>query len=183
MPWRPSASVQVRASAIWPTAAAAWLSSSLSAPGTSLRRLRPSAMAPDDTTSTSRPSPCRPARSSVSDVSHASLSAPARESTSSEEPTLTTMRRKSVRRGVVMGGLDSSCAGSTRASIENIAQIQEMDGRVKPGHDEVARRSPLRIPGGDERRVLAVDLARGFDHGHQAAQYLVHALPGMGRED
>ncbi len=30
MPWRPSTSAQVRASAIWPTAAAAWLSSSFS---------------------------------------------------------------------------------------------------------------------------------------------------------
>ena len=37
MPWRPSTSAQVRASAIWPTAAAAWLSSSFSDPARQLQ--------------------------------------------------------------------------------------------------------------------------------------------------
>jgi hypothetical protein len=55
MPWSPSTSDQIRASAIWPTAAAAWLSSSFSAPRGSFRRLRPSAIEPDETISSSRP--------------------------------------------------------------------------------------------------------------------------------
>ena len=63
MPWRPSASAQVRASAICPTAAAAWLSSSLSEPRGSFSTARPSAIAPDDTTRMSRFSPCSRAMS------------------------------------------------------------------------------------------------------------------------
>ena len=45
----------MRASAIWPTAAAAWLSSSFSAPAESPSTERPSAIAPEETTSTSAP--------------------------------------------------------------------------------------------------------------------------------
>src|SRR5215470_9865902 len=100
MPWRDSACVQVRASAIWPTAAAAWLSSSLSAPAASLSTARPSAIAPEETTRTSRPSLCKAAMSAESDASHSRLSPPAAESTRSEDPTLTTMRRKSFSDGV-----------------------------------------------------------------------------------
>ena len=48
------AAAQVRASAIWPTAAAAWLSSSLSGPFGSLSMERPSAIAPEETTRRSR---------------------------------------------------------------------------------------------------------------------------------
>src|SRR4029077_4017091 len=102
MSWRDSASAQVRASAIWPTAAAAWLSSSLSGPSGNLSTARPSAMAPDETTMTSRLSRCSAARSAESAASHASLSLPALASTRSEEPTLTTMRRKSANRRVFM---------------------------------------------------------------------------------
>src|SRR5580693_2583676 len=58
MSCRDSASVQVRASAIWPTAAAAWLSSSLSGPSGNFSTARPSAMAPEETTMTSRLSRC-----------------------------------------------------------------------------------------------------------------------------
>ena len=57
-------------------------------------------MAPDDTTSTSRLSLCKAAMSAASESSHSRLSSPAAESTSSEEPTLTTMRRKSFSDGV-----------------------------------------------------------------------------------
>ena len=45
----PSTSDQIRASAICPTAAAAWLSSSFSVPRGNFSRLRPSAIEPDDT--------------------------------------------------------------------------------------------------------------------------------------
>src|SRR4029079_16446150 len=104
MPWRDSASVQVRASAIWPTAAAAWLSSSFSGPPASLSTARPSTMAPEETTRMSRVSPCSAARSAANDASQDSLITPASESTRSEEPTLTMMRRKSSSAGVFMSG-------------------------------------------------------------------------------
>ena len=107
MPCRPSASAQVRASAIWPTAAAACESSSFSGPRGSFSTARPSAIAPDDTTRMSRFSLCSCAMSSASEASQSSCTRPAAESTSSDEPTLMTMRRKSVRRGVLrdIGGL------------------------------------------------------------------------------
>ena len=76
------------------------LSSSLSAPAGSLSTARPSAIAPDDTTSTSPLSLCSAAMSAASESSQSRLSAPAEESTSSEEPTFTTMRRKEAREGV-----------------------------------------------------------------------------------
>ena len=60
---------------------------------------RPSAMAPDDTTRISRLSLCSAAMSSASEDSHCSCSRPACASTSSDEPTLTTMRRKSLSDG------------------------------------------------------------------------------------
>ena len=101
MPCLPSTSAQVRASAIWPTAAAAWLSSSLSGPFGSLSTERPSAIAPEETTMMSRLSLCSRAMSAASETSHASFSRPAAASTSSDEPTLTTMRRKSARAGVL----------------------------------------------------------------------------------
>src|SRR3979490_1128485 len=102
MPWRPSASDQVRASAICPTAAAAWLSSSLSGPLGSRSTARPSAIAPDDTTRISRPCACSLAISAASEASHASLTRPASASTSRDDPTLTTMRRKSASKGIVL---------------------------------------------------------------------------------
>src|SRR5580704_534693 len=122
MPRRDSASVQVRASAIWPTAAAAWLSSSSSRPGGNLSTVRPSAMAPEDTTSRSRLPPCSTARSAISDSSQASLSLPACASTSREEPTLTTIRRKSASRGVsmlvFMAGVVAGLAGRPKRDKE-----------------------------------------------------------------
>src|SRR5882724_10780025 len=112
MPWRPSASAQVRASAIWPTAAAACESSSLSAPLGSLSTERPSAIAPDDTTRISRPPACRPEISPASETSQSSCTRPAAASTSSDEPTFTTMRRKSARRGVL--GMAVICRSARR---------------------------------------------------------------------
>jgi hypothetical protein len=56
MPCAPSTSDQMRASAICPTAAAAWLSSSFSAPRGNFSFARPSAIEPDDTIRTSQPS-------------------------------------------------------------------------------------------------------------------------------
>ena len=91
---------QARASAICPTAAAACASSSLSAPAGSLSTARPSAMAPEDTTMTSRFCACRAARSAARPLSQSRLSEPAAASTSSDEPTFTTMRRKEERVGV-----------------------------------------------------------------------------------
>src|SRR3984885_6280528 len=64
-------------------------------------------MAPEETTSRSRLSPCSAARSAVSEASQFSLSLPACASTRSEDPTFTTMRRKSVNRGVFMAALFS----------------------------------------------------------------------------
>src|SRR5262245_43238659 len=57
-------------------------------------------MAPEDTTRTSRRPLCRPAISAASEASHSRLRPPAEESTSNEEPTFTTMRRKSLSDGV-----------------------------------------------------------------------------------
>src|SRR5262245_49065395 len=57
-------------------------------------------MAPEETTRTSRLSLCSPAISVASEASHALFSPPAEESTNSEEPTFTTMRRKSLSDGV-----------------------------------------------------------------------------------
>ena len=110
MRWRPSTSDHVRARAICPTAAAAWLSSSLSGPGGSLSTARPSAIAPDETTSTSRLSRCRAAMSSASAESQSSCSRPPSLSTRSDEPTFTTMRRKSVREGAFRD-MFSGCDG------------------------------------------------------------------------
>src|SRR6516164_4271955 len=104
MSCRDSASVQVRANAICPTAAAPWLSSSASSPAASLSTARPSAMAPEDTTRMSRLPACSPAMSAASDASHFSLSRPPLASTKSEEPILTTIRRKSPSRGVFIAG-------------------------------------------------------------------------------
>src|SRR5215213_2973406 len=114
MPWRPSASAHVRASAICPTAAAACESSSLSGPPGSFSTARPSAIAPDDTTRISRFSPCSRAMSSASEASHVSLTRPAAASTSRDEPTLTTMRRKSVSAGVFR---DMGCGLSGRPCL------------------------------------------------------------------
>src|SRR5882757_1826762 len=102
MPWLPSTSDQIRASAICPTAAAPWLSSSFSGPRGNFRRLRPSAIEPDETTRTSRPSPCSLAMSAASADSHDARTSPASESISSDEPTLTTMRRKFLSAGRAM---------------------------------------------------------------------------------
>src|SRR5207248_9317996 len=88
--------------AVWPPAAAAWLASSVSGPFGSLSTDRPSAIAADETTMMSRLSLCSCAMSAASETSHASLGRPALASTKSDEPTLTTMRRKSARAGVLV---------------------------------------------------------------------------------
>src|SRR5262249_26160909 len=117
MPWRPSASDQVRASAICPTAAAAWLFSSRSVPLGSLSTARPSAIAPEETTRMSRVLSCSSAISSASEASQASFTRPASASTSSDEPTLTTTRRKSVSDGSLRHDLldDLSDMGPARS--------------------------------------------------------------------
>src|ERR1043166_3047477 len=119
MPWSPSTSDQMRASAIWPTAAAPWLSSSLSCPRGNFSRPRPSAIEPEDTTSTSRPSPCSLARSAANAFSHDARSSPLAESINSDDPTLTTMRRKFFSAGRFMAIFCSrrpACASGTRRS-------------------------------------------------------------------
>ncbi len=87
------------ASAICPIAAEAWLSSSLSAPLGSPATVRPSAMAPEDTTMTLAPRSCSAAMSDASASSHARLTAPRAPSTRSDEPTLTTTRLNWSREG------------------------------------------------------------------------------------
>src|SRR6185437_1050140 len=111
--WAPRLSAHERASAIWPTAAAAWLSSSLSAPAGSFNTVRPSAMAPDETTTTSHLARCRLAISAASESSQSRLRPPADPSTSSDEPTLITMRRKSLNDGVfdMIRRKSMDCAG------------------------------------------------------------------------
>ena len=107
MPCFPSTSDQIRASSICPTAAAPWLSSSFSVPRGSFKRLRPSAIEPEETIRTSRPSPCSFAMSATSAASHDAFTSPLAELISSDEPTFTTMRRKflSAGRFMAMGGI------------------------------------------------------------------------------
>src|ERR1700721_785620 len=87
------------ASAICPIAAEAWLSSSLRALLGSLAIVRPSAIAPEDTTTTLAPRLGGAARSEASASSHTRLTAPRTPSTRSDEPTLTTMRLNRSREG------------------------------------------------------------------------------------
>ena len=61
--------------------------------------VRPSAIAPDDTTITLAPRSCRAAMSDTSASSHSRLTAPRAPSTRSDEPTLTTMRLNWSREG------------------------------------------------------------------------------------
>ena len=77
--------------------------------------MRPSATAPEETTSKSRPSECSCAISCASAASHSWLSRPRPLSTRSEEPTLITMRRKSAIFGVLrdIGRAGGACAIST----------------------------------------------------------------------
>ena len=82
----------MRDQAICPTAAEACQSSSFKAPGGRPSTERPKATAPEDTTSTSAPRRCSAARSSARPCSQALLASPRARSTSSEEPTFTTMR-------------------------------------------------------------------------------------------
>src|SRR5215204_3457195 len=167
MPCWPSASAQVRASAIWPTAAAAWLSSSLSAPGASLSTARPSAIAPEDTTMTSRFCPCSPAISAASEASQTSFTRPAAESTSSEEPTLTMMRRKSASRGIF---IKTICAGICK------------DGRLAFIEHMRVRAEASGMPGGRiGGRRLGSALAL-IDYPDQRPQRLHHALAARRRQ-
>ena len=130
MPCCPSTSDQIRASSICPTAAAPWLSSSLSGPRGSFSRLRPSAIEPDETISISRPSPCSLAISATSAASHDARTSPLAESISSDEPTLTTMRRKFLSAGRFMG-LGGS--GKRAAVLQQAAAL-----RKRPFWDKMA---------------------------------------------
>src|SRR5262245_2489096 len=165
MPWRESACVQVRASAIWPTAAEAWLSSSRSGPFGNLSTARPSAIAPEDTTSTSRLAPCSHATSSVSEASQSSFTREAEASTISEEPTFTTMRRKSMRLGILAAiGLESS--------------VWARSITLAPSVDD-----DLWLPGCFRRpRRLLVVWPRLVDLLDQRAQHLRHARAGRSRD-
>ena len=99
MPFSASALDHSLERALCPIAAEAWLSSSFSAPFRSPAIVRPSAIAPEDTTSTLAPRACRAAMSEASALSQACLTAPSAASTKSEEPTLMTMRLKRSREG------------------------------------------------------------------------------------
>ena len=93
MPWRPSASDQVAGERDLTDGGGRLALLELERSAGSLSTARPSAIAPDDTTSTSRLPPCNSATSAASEASQLSLTRPASASTSSDEPTLTTMRR------------------------------------------------------------------------------------------
>src|SRR5271156_2554086 len=99
MPRSASARDHSLASAICPIAAEAWLSSSLRALLGSLAIVRPSAIAPEDTTTTLAPRLWSAAMSEASASSHTRLTAPRTPSTRSDEPTLTTMRLNRSREG------------------------------------------------------------------------------------
>src|SRR5271166_5259333 len=104
MAWCLSACDHWLASAICPTAAEAWLSSSFSAPFGRPATVRPSAIAPDETTSRLAPRPCSAAMSAISASSQACLTKPREASTRSEEPTLTTTRLNRSREGTGVKG-------------------------------------------------------------------------------
>src|ERR1700733_14261070 len=99
MPRSASARDHSLASAICPIAAEAWLSSSLRALLGSLAIVRPSAIAPEDTTTTLAPRLWSAAMSEASASSHTRLTAPRMPPTRSDEPTLTTMRLNRSREG------------------------------------------------------------------------------------
>ncbi len=173
MPWRESASAQVRASAIWPTAAAPCESSSLSAPLGSLSTARPSAIAPEETTSTSRLPLCRDAMSSASDASQSSFTRPALESTRSEEPTFTTMRRKSARAGDWLWETWRTLVDRQRAIVAQARCLAAYGGLRQAVYGCQAASA---LPRGSRTgRLLA-------DHLQQRAQRLRHALPGRRRD-
>ena len=69
---------------------------------------RPSAMEPEETSTTSLPALARPATSSISDVSHACLSAPFDRSARSAEPILTTTRRATAHSGRATGPISAA---------------------------------------------------------------------------
>src|SRR6184192_652020 len=177
MPWYPSTSDQIRASAIWPTAAAPWLSSSFRGPRGNFRRLRPSAIEPDETTRTSRPSPCSLAISAASAASHAERTSPAWESIRSEEPTLTTMRRKFLSAGrFMMRSNERDCREAIRASFP----IWKWRGRGKAKFASALRRRRRR-----PRVLAALGLERHrrlADHLDQRLERFGHAFAGRGRE-
>src|SRR6476659_9366512 len=148
MPCAPSTSDQIRASAIWPTAAAPWLSSSFSVPRGSFSRLRPSAIEPDETTRTSRPSLCNLAISAASAASHDDLTSPASESIKSEEPTLTTMRRKLVSEGRFMAlvGVERNLTKAIRATSRLWKWRAPKKAKGSLAHHEGVELVALRIP-------------------------------------
>src|ERR1700753_568954 len=169
MPESPSTSDQIRASAIWPTAAAAWLSSSLSGPRGSLSRLRPSAIEPEDTIRSSRPSLCSFAMSAASAVSQASRTWPASESISSDEPTLTTIRRNFFKLGRAMDAVWAMFAGEGSGFVtQDERRKSALRGRRRPW---LGLRGALGLAG----------YRRFTDHLDQRAQRLPDAVAGRAR--
>ena len=147
------------------------------APRGSFSRLRPSAIEPDETTSISRPSPCSLAISAASAASHDARTSPASESISSDEPTLTTMRRKFFRCGAGHGMDESSDDGVFRngASGRKSDLIEfEVLTRSLGLDSQLCRRPAYRRPRLRLRRALGLDRDRGFaDHLDQRAQRLL----------
>ena len=168
MPWCASTSDQARARAIWPTAAAAWLSSSFSAPGRQSQHGAPErdrAGRDDEHLGAARvqvarcPRPARRARRASARL--------ASRSTSSAEPILTTMRRKllqaratarrrpatsSAARSWVPLRAASSRPRSCAASIDARAAAQDLAARPCPDAAEThaaASPWPARFRRGD----------------------------------
>src|SRR3954447_19368517 len=120
-------------------------------------------MAPDDTTMMSRLSLCRRAMSAASETSHASLGRPALASTSSDEPTLTTMRRKSARAGVLVDMVREGFDAKVRAKGCSIADLRLPGGGLGA------------TPGGG-------GAARAVDDFEERPLGLDHALAGLRRQ-
>src|SRR3954452_16156339 len=154
------------------TAIAAWLYSSVRVRGGSFRRLRPSAIEPDETISTSRPSPCSFATSAARAVSHDDRTSPAPESISSDEPTLTTMRRNLFKLGRAMEM--RLCSSVSRK--ERHGTLQQASAKLRRLVALHAHRlGALRRPGFGLRRALAFARHRRLaDHFDQRPQRVFH---------
>src|SRR5262249_41716280 len=123
--------------------------------------LRPSAIAPDDTTRMSRPSRCSAAMSAASETSHASRTREAAASTRSDEPTFTTMRRKAASAGALaaargLGGLIKE-GGAAGRSLRPREAAEAMTTLRMPGRCRVRVRL-VRLGGGNDGEELAQGL-------------------------
>src|SRR5689334_3835286 len=176
MPCAPSTSDQIRASAICPTAAAPWLSSSFSGPRGNFKRLRPSAIEPDETTRTSRSSPCSLAISAASADSQAERTSPACESIRREEPTLTTMRRKFLSVGRFMDAVERYGWSGSNTRQSRDLEVARQGGRLKFASALRRRhRRPRLLP------TLGLQRNRRFaDHLDQRLERFRHTFAGRG---